>query len=125
MGHQLDGTVGGNHLPPVQELSLQKTADQGGVAHLEQNVLGAQGEGGILVGIGDDFLHFLQSGGGDHEVQLPLGTLLRMEGPTGQTEAVHSHGGDGVVGHFKFDAGVNGTALILGHGKNGAGDQLL
>ena len=48
-----------------------------------------------------------------------------MEGPPGQTEAVHGNGGDGIVGDLEFDAGMNGPALIFGHGKDGAGDQIL
>ena len=48
-----------------------------------------------------------------------------MVGPPGQSEAVHGNSGDGIVGYFKLDAGVDGPALIFRYGKNGAGNQLL
>ena len=43
IGHQLDGAVGRNHTTPIQEVAFQQTTYQGGIADLEQNVLGAQG----------------------------------------------------------------------------------
>ena len=86
-------------------------------------MLGAQGESGILVGVGEDLFHFLQAGGGDNKAQLPAGFLFRMVSPAGQTETVHGHGGDGIVGDLKLHAGVDGASLIFGHGKQGAADQ--
>ena len=48
-----------------------------------------------------------------------------MVGPSCQTEAVHSHGGYGGIGNLKLHAVVDGPGLIVGHGKDGAGNQLL
>ena len=48
-----------------------------------------------------------------------------MVGPPGQPEAVHGHGGNGGIGDLKFDTVMDGPGLIVGHGENGAGDQLL
>ena len=48
-----------------------------------------------------------------------------MPGPAGQTEAIHSDGGDGGIGDLELHAGVDGAALIFRNGKQGAGNQLL
>ena len=48
-----------------------------------------------------------------------------MIGAPGQPEAVHGYRGDGIIGHLEFYAGVDGPTLIFGHGKNGAGNQIL
>ena len=48
-----------------------------------------------------------------------------MVGAPGQPEAVHRHGGDGIGGDLKFHAVVDGPGLVVRHGENGAGDQLL
>ena len=88
-------------------------------------MLGTQGEGGVLFGIGQDLFHFLQACGGNDEAQGAAQGFLGMPGAAGQTETVHGDGRNGVVSHFELDAGMDGTALILGDGKNGAGDQLL
>ena len=87
-------------------------------------MLGAQGEGGIFLAVGENLLHFLQGGGRHHKFHGSAGVLLRVEGAPGQTESVHGDGGDGIPGDLELDAGVNGSALILRHGKNGAGDQV-
>ena len=47
-----------------------------------------------------------------------------MEGPPGQTEAVHGDGGNPVLLHLELDAGVNGPGLIFRHGKNRAGNHV-
>ena len=47
-----------------------------------------------------------------------------MIGPPGQPEAVHGNGGDGGIGHLEFDTVVNGPGLVVGNGKDGAGNQL-
>ena len=125
MGAQLNGAICGHNSAPIQEVTLQQAADQGGVADFKQNVLGAQGEGGVFLGIGQDLFHFLQAGGRHHEGQGAAGGIFRMPGAAGQAEAVHSDGGNGIFLHFKFDTGMDGAALVLGHGKNGAADQLL
>ena len=48
-----------------------------------------------------------------------------MVGAARQTETVHGDGGDGIVGNFKFHAGVDGAGLIFADRENGAGNQLL
>lgn len=121
---ELDRAARGDHLFPVQEVAVQQTANQSRAADLEQDVLGAQGKDGILLGIGENLLHFLQGLGGDHEGQRPAGGLLGMPGPAGQTEAVDSDGGNGVVLHLKPDTGVDGAGLIFGDGEDGAADEL-
>ena len=87
-------------------------------------MLGAKGEGGVFLAVGENLLHFLQSRGRHHKFHGSAGILLRVEGAPGQTKAVHGDGGDGIPGDLELDAGVNGSALILRHGKNGAGDQV-
>ena len=88
-------------------------------------MLAAQGEAHGIVGIGEDFFHFLQARGGNHEAQVPSGGLLGVVGSPCQPEAVHGHGGDGIVGNLKLDAVVDGPGLVIRHGEDGAGDQLL
>ena len=87
-------------------------------------MLGAHGKGHVLVGIRDDLFHFLQAPGGHHKAQLPARGLGGVEGSSCQAEAVHRHGGDGVVLHFKLHAVVDGPGLVVGHGKDGAADEL-
>ena len=125
MSHQLHGAIGGNHLLPLQEVAVQQTADQSGSSDLEQNVPGAQRKGSIVIRIREDLFHFLQSRSGNHKCQRSAGADLRMVSPACQTEAVHRNGGNGLVFHFKTNAGVDGTGLIFRNGEDGAGDQAL
>ena len=88
-------------------------------------MLRTQRKGRVILHVRKDFLHFLQSGGGNHEIQLPSSALLRVEGAPGKPEPVHGYGGDGVIRYLKFHTGVNGTPLIFADSENGAGNQLL
>ena len=88
-------------------------------------MLGTQGKGGALLAVHQDFFHFLEACGGNHEAHGPAGASLGVVAAAGQAEAVHGHGGDSLLGDLKLDAGVDGPGLVLGHGEDGAGDQLL
>ena len=125
MGAELDGAIGWHDPAPIQEFAFQQAADQGSAADLEQNVLGSQAEAGLIFTIGEDLFHFLQSCGRNHKAELAAGAIFGMPGPASQTEAVHGDGRDAVLLHLKLDAGVDGTALIFGHGENGTGNQFL
>ena len=88
-------------------------------------MLAAQQEGGHFLGIRQDLFQLLQPLRGNHEIHLPGQPLFGVVGPTGQTEAVHGYGGDGGIGYLKFYAVVDRPGLVVGHGKDGSGDQLL
>ena len=88
-------------------------------------MLAAQQEGSAFLRIRQDFFQLLQTLGGNHKVHLSAQALFGMVGPSCQTEAVHCHGGYGGIGNLKFHAVVDGPGLIVGHGENGAGNQLL
>ena len=87
-------------------------------------MLRTQGKGRVILHVRENFFHFLQSGGGNHEIHLPSGTLLRVEGAPGKPEAVHGHGRNRGVRHLKLHAGMNRPTLIFADGKNGTGNQL-
>ena len=125
MRHQLHRAIGGNHLPPVQEITLQQTADQGRAADLEQNMLGAQRESSLFIGIGEDLFHFLQCLGRHNKAHGSADGAFGVPSAASQTETVHSDGGNRAFLHFELDTGVDGTALIFRNRKNGAGDHLL
>ena len=125
ISHQLDGAVGGDDPLPIQEVTLQQTADQSCAADLEQDVLGADGERGITLSIGQNLFHFLQALGRNNEGQGPVHGIFGMESPAGQTETVNSNGRNHAFIYFKPDASVNGPALVIGNRENGAGNQIL
>ena len=96
---------------------------------------GTQGEGYLVVSVGEDFFQFFQARSRDHEGKfqarcrnhegkLPSRSFLGVVGTPGKSEAVHGDGRDPVLLHLKFNARMDGTALILGNGKDGAGNQL-
>ena len=85
----------------------------------------SDGKTGFIRRIGENFLNFLQAGRGHHEGAGPAGGRVEMEGPAGQTEAVHGDGGNSGILHLEFHTGMDGPALIFGHGEDGSADQLL
>ena len=125
VGRQFDGIFRGQHPPPIEEFTLQQTANQSGFPNLEHQMLAAQGEPGFLVGVAQDFFHFFQRGAGGYKGHDTAGSLLKMEPAQGQTIAVHGHHSHIGFRDLKAAAGVDRAGLIFRNRKNGAGDQLL
>ena len=125
IGHQLYGAVGGDHLTPIQEIAIQQTADQGGIADLVQNVLRSQGEGCIFIGIGKDLFHFLQALCRHNIAQAAANGTFCVPGTASQTETVHGNGGNAIVLHLELDTGQHRAALIDRNGKDRTADQIL
>ena len=117
VGNHGDGVLSGNGVLVIQELTLQTAADQLGVAHLKQDVALAQSDLGRILHVAADALHFVQRVAGSHEGEGAAVDAVHALAADGQTETVHGHHGQALFVDLKQSAGVNGAALVGGHGK--------
>ena len=115
--------VCGDNAAPVDEFALEHAADEQRVADGEKDVLIAEREGNGLVGILQNALDLLETGGGDDEFQGMVRCIFRVPGAAGQPEAVHGDHGDGILRDLHQAAGLDGAGLIFGHGEDRAGDH--
>ena len=120
---QLDRLVLRQDAPPVQEFTLQQTADQRCLADGEEDMLAAEEECAGFVRIAEDFFRFLQRCGRHDEFERPPDRFLRF--PAAQRQPVAVDGDDrnrGIL-NLKQAAGMDGAGLIFADGKAGAADH--
>ena len=115
--------VCGDNAAPVDEFALEHAADEQRVTDGEEDVLVAERERDGLVGILQNALDLLETGGGDDEFEGMVRCIFRVPGAAGQPEAVHGDHGDGILRDLHQAAGLDGAGLIFGHGEDRAGDH--
>ena len=124
VGADQDGVVLRHHPAPVQEFALEDAADQGHRAHLEEDVLSAQGEGSGVVGLAENLFELLECRRGHHEFDVPVEAFLGVKPPKRQAEAVHGHHGHVVGLHLNEAARLHRPRHVLAHREDGARDHL-